>query len=85
MEHNEAEEHNNIYAYIQAQFQPLYDYEPKKEQIYHNAHIRKTVSDFTVPSRKRCYIPTRSAARAAPKAVKCPRIIFKYFQRVNSH
>ena len=85
MEHNEAEEHNNIYAYIQAQFQPLHDYESKKEQIYYNAHIRKTVSDFTVPSRKRCYIPTRSAARAATKAVKCPRIIFKYFQRVNSH
>ena len=72
MEHNEAEEHNNIYAYIQAQFQPLHDHEPKKEQIYYNAHIRKTVSDFTVPSRKRCYIPTRSAARAARKAVKCP-------------
>ena len=76
MEHNEAEEHNNIYAYIQAQFQPLYDYESKKEQIYYNAHIRKTVSDFTVPSRKRCYFLARHAARAATKGVKCPRIIF---------
>lgn len=85
MENYEAEEHNDIYAYIQAQFQPLHDYEPKKEQIYYNAHIRKVMSNFTVSSRERCYIPTRYATRAAAKGVKCPRIILKYFQRVNSH
>ena len=79
MEHDEAEEHNNIYAYIQAQFQPLHHNQLKEKQEYNNAHIRKVMSDFTVPSRKRCYIPTRSAARAARKAVKCPRIIFILF------
>lgn len=79
MENNEREEHNNIYAYIQAQFQPLHHHEPKTQQIYNNAHIRKVVSGTTMSGGERCYFLARHATRTAPKAVKCRRIIFKGF------
>lgn len=75
MEHDEAEEHNNIYAYIQAQFQPLHHNQLKEKQEYNNAHIRKVMSDFTVSSRECCYFLARHAVRTIPKAVKCSRII----------